>query len=276
VRHSLRRPAPDRSESSSRSSSDTSLEPCIGYNLTEAQTPVKWLKTVTAAKLEDVATNPQPAQRRSIKRIAGRLCLDFVNTVGGWVPEESLAAGRFRAVDDRLGSFADLLDWSAPVLEPALRRGIASAARRRPAAAQLAWERAVRLRAALYRLFRAEIAHSSPRPDDLALVGEEWRAARASERLVRTRRGYAVTGAPAAAHELDALIRYPLDEILRSAVELLTSRELARVRFCPGERCGWIFLDTSRTGRRRWCDMSDCGNIEKVRRYRARHAVPGG
>lgn len=41
-----------------------------------------------------------------------------------------------------------------------------------------------------------------------------------------------------------------------------------RLRSCP--RCGWLFLDTSRGGRRRWCSMQTCGNREKVSRYRQR------
>jgi predicted RNA-binding Zn ribbon-like protein len=39
-----------------------------------------------------------------------------------------------------------------------------------------------------------------------------------------------------------------------------------RLRSCP--RCGWLFLDTSRGGRRRWCSMRVCGNREKVSRHR--------
>jgi predicted RNA-binding Zn ribbon-like protein len=42
-----------------------------------------------------------------------------------------------------------------------------------------------------------------------------------------------------------------------------------RVRACG--RCGWLFLDSSRGGRRRWCSMSTCGNREKASRHR--HAV---
>ena len=42
-----------------------------------------------------------------------------------------------------------------------------------------------------------------------------------------------------------------------------------RVRACP--RCGWLFCDTSKGGRRKWCSMRDCGNREKVaRHYRAK------
>ncbi|MCT7659135.1 CGNR zinc finger domain-containing protein [Mycobacterium deserti] len=39
-----------------------------------------------------------------------------------------------------------------------------------------------------------------------------------------------------------------------------------RIRSC--DRCGWLFLDSSRSGRRRWCSMSTCGNREKASRHR--------
>jgi len=58
--------------------------------------------------------------------------------------------------------------------------------------------------------------------------------------------------------------------VARSAAELLTSQKLGRVKVCAGEGCGWIFLDESRNGSRRWCDSRDCGNRERVRRHLAR------
>ena len=39
-----------------------------------------------------------------------------------------------------------------------------------------------------------------------------------------------------------------------------------RLRSCP--RCGWLFVDVSRGGKRRWCSMQTCGNREKVSRHR--------
>jgi predicted RNA-binding Zn ribbon-like protein len=49
------------------------------------------------------------------------------------------------------------------------------------------------------------------------------------------------------------------------AVELLRDApKLARLRMCPGNDCGWLFLDTS--GRRRWCSMEVCGSRAKMRR----------
>lgn len=47
--------------------------------------------------------------------------------------------------------------------------------------------------------------------------------------------------------------------------------EKPRLRACGNRRCGWLFVDRSANGRRRWCDPKACGNRMKVRRYRARH-----
>jgi predicted RNA-binding Zn ribbon-like protein len=63
--------------------------------------------------------------------------------------------------------------------------------------------------------------------------------------------------------------------VAESASELLTGGSLSRVRRCAGEDCTRLFLDTSRGGRRRWCDMSHCGNVAKVRRFRTRHPNAG-
>ena len=43
----------------------------------------------------------------------------------------------------------------------------------------------------------------------------------------------------------------------------------SRLKACPGYR--WLFFDQSRPGRRKWCDMRDCGNRAKVRRHYRRH-----
>lgn len=50
------------------------------------------------------------------------------------------------------------------------------------------------------------------------------------------------------------------------AVQALFTLPPGRIRACG--RCGWLFLDSSRGGRRRWCSMSTCGNREKASRHR--------
>lgn len=60
----------------------------------------------------------------------------------------------------------------------------------------------------------------------------------------------------------------PLYAAVWQAGELLVSPQLSRICACPGTGCGWLFLD--RSGRRRWCTMSTCGNRAKARRFLAR------
>ncbi|HEX7716089.1 MAG TPA: CGNR zinc finger domain-containing protein [Marmoricola sp.] len=44
----------------------------------------------------------------------------------------------------------------------------------------------------------------------------------------------------------------------------------SRVKACRGPDCGWVFVDRSRNGSRRWCQMSECGNRAKAAAFRAR------
>lgn len=42
------------------------------------------------------------------------------------------------------------------------------------------------------------------------------------------------------------------------------------LRICADDECRWVFNDTSPTGRRKWCDMTTCGNRAKAARHRER------
>lgn len=56
--------------------------------------------------------------------------------------------------------------------------------------------------------------------------------------------------------------------IVESAADALILDELPRVRRCADPRCGRVFQDATKNGRRRWCDMSTCGNRAKAARHR--------
>jgi predicted RNA-binding Zn ribbon-like protein len=58
--------------------------------------------------------------------------------------------------------------------------------------------------------------------------------------------------------------------IAGSLAHFLADHDAGRLRVCANERCRWVFVDRSPTGRRRWCDMRTCGNRAKVARHRAR------
>lgn len=67
----------------------------------------------------------------------------------------------------------------------------------------------------------------------------------------------------------------PLESLLAvSALSILVDpREWRRIKMCPGENCGWLFLDETKNGRRSWCSMALCGNRAKAARHYARSKV---
>lgn len=56
-----------------------------------------------------------------------------------------------------------------------------------------------------------------------------------------------------------------LDPVVLDAAELITASDHSRLKHCPS--CEWIFMDQTRNGQRRWCDMADCGSRAKARSY---------
>ncbi|MEM9634556.1 MAG: CGNR zinc finger domain-containing protein [Pseudomonadota bacterium] len=51
---------------------------------------------------------------------------------------------------------------------------------------------------------------------------------------------------------------------------LMDKRELERLKMCPAQDCGWLFIDETKNSRRRWCSMETCGNRAKATRHYAR------
>lgn len=201
------------------------------------------------------------------KLIGGRLCLDFVNTVAGWV-----SGGRRRGRDyadtvlrDKLPHYGDLLAWaaSAGALTAGESRRLGRRAASDPRAAASAMARAAGLREALYRIFKSVVENWTPRPADMEVLQRVLSMARAHQRLAR------VSGAFVWIWDgSDKTLDRVLWPVAASAAELLTSSDVAMIRQCGGDECGWMFLDSSRNHSRQWCNMKECGNRAKVRRFR--------
>lgn len=54
---------------------------------------------------------------------------------------------------------------------------------------------------------------------------------------------------------------------------LIIMGEWERVRTCARENCNRVFFDTSRNGKRLYCNSQTCGNREHAARYRDRRAA---
>ena len=186
-----------------------------------------------------------------MKFIAGLPCLDFVNTVGGWQ--------QGRVIDDKLETYPDLARWAKLA-----DMQIATPARPNQREAAKVLTRARALRYALHRILNNAIENRPPTRADLAVLSAELARAREQQELAAEHGRFLWKWDETPA--LDAV----LWRVSQSAAGLLTSPDLARLRRCAGQNCGWMFLDTTRNRSRHWCDMKDCGNLAKVRRFRER------
>ena len=192
----------------------------------------------------------------------GVVCLDFVNTVG------------WRLTDypsEYLLSYEDLLDWGrqAGLLTLEETEGLSRQAMLDPEGARETLSRALALREAIHRTISRAIARESQDESDLSALNRELSIALSRRRVMPAGGAYG-WGWDRSGDEGGARLDSPLWPVAQSAAELLTSEKLGRVKVCAGEGCGWLFLDESRNGSRRWCDSRDCGNRERVRRHLAR------
>ncbi len=207
----------------------------------------------------NAATLDQTPLPGSLRLVGGSCALDFANTVVGRLSEEPV---------DHIGDYEALLVWArhADVIDDS-ERVACSAACAKPATAAAAHRRAIALREALYGIFSAVAGKRSlPSGDVCALDHEVHRAVRAV-RLI-------ADGESAAWEWPLADPSLPLARVALAATRLLTDDPSPRVRSCAGSQqgCGWLFVDRSRSGTRRWCSMDGCGNRAKVRaHYRRLH-----
>lgn len=204
------------------------------------------------------------------KLVGGQLCLDFINTVGGrnpLPPRRRTEPGGVTIRDDQLNEYPDLVAWSwhASLFNEATARKLLSEAAQHTKAAAAVVKRALALREAIYRICLALTEQQKPLADDLALLNQELDEARCHERLVPGTGNFVWQWT-----EDGAALERMLWPLADSAAEFLTTSDLSRLRECGGDDCGWLFVDTSRNGKRQWCVMEDCGNLAKVRRFRAR------
>ena len=173
-------------------------------------------------------------------RIAGHLALDLANTVS-WrgTPRET----------DHLADAEAVLRWA---IDGGLIAASDTVAEEERAALVT---RAHGLRAAI-QVIGTALARGAP-PPRAALCRIRDDAARALAHAE-------LAGVPLAPRFVG------VDRIVGAAAwamfDLLRSPDVARLKQCPPDDCRWLFIDRTRNGSRRWCDMATCGNRAKQRR----------
>jgi len=182
------------------------------------------------------------------KPVGAHPVLDFVNTRSDWTT-------RGPARTEWLTSYEAFLSWNSYVglLPSATVSRLLEQAGGKPSEASRQLHATLDFRADLYDVLTGA-------PTSFEAVARVIEQASGRRRLVPADDG--------AAWELPEDLALPLDNLALLAGDLLTGESRAHVRVCPGESCGWLFLDAR--GRRRWCSMATCGNRAKVRAHAAR------
>lgn len=201
------------------------------------------------------------------KFIAGNVPLEFLNTAAGRVQQDEKNPLNYIILKDKLENFSDLTDWGKTIgiLNDAASKEINLLAAKNEHAALKVLQHARVLRELIFRIIICLIEGYNPKEEDIDLFNKECTAAREHQKLIFETNKFT--------WKFD-LKNPALETILwivtLYASELLTSDMLPRVKQCPGNNCGWLFLDSSKNGRRQWCDMKDCGNLAKVHRFRGK------
>jgi predicted RNA-binding Zn ribbon-like protein len=186
--------------------------------------------------------------------IGNHRALDFVNT-------EVAIDGALR---DLLAGFRDLVRWleSAGALDRAsARAALAKWEGKRSGELVLGAARA--LRAALRRLADAA-AEGRPVPRaTLERVNQLLgRGAAVAKVVPDSAAGFVARRGLRLDEPLDLLV-----PVAEAAADLLCHADLSRIRRCAHPACVLYFLDGTKNGTRRWCDMRICGNRANAAAY---------
>ena len=200
--------------------------------------------------------------------VGGHPSLDLINSVDRGEPAAGVPAHDF------LSDPAALLVWATRtgLIDEQDTDGVAGAWGKRPALGAAALHCAREIREALHTVLRTSIGDI---PYDADAVGVAAETIHSQWLSSAGRSGLAVATGRSAAGQIvfgNSPERMLQDRLVEAVMDGVTTLPRDRVRRCPTESggCGWMFLDQSRNGSRRWCRMSDCGSRVKADRLTER------
>ena len=214
------------------------------------------VKRVYRLQMGDDSAPLMPVQRGHLAPL--QTGLDFVNTLDFWpVPH------------DHLESPQGALDWLAShdLMHGEAKDELIHDYEHAAAAGWQMLARLHRVREAMRGVLEATVVRRVPDPADLGELN----------RAMRTHYIYELVPSPDGVsldhrHQGDP-VDGAMARLAESIARELIAGETSRLRVCENGQCRWVFKDTSRTAKRKWCSMSSCGNRAKVARHRAKQRV---
>lgn len=183
----------------------------------------------------------------------GSLCLDFVNTI----PDRVDGTNR-----DHLKTFNDLLYWAkkAGAIENNIYTSLEKSAASNERRSKDFFHEAIALRDLIYSLFHPITQERKIKPADLEAFNK------IGSRYLKFLEVRPVKGTFVEYWNLenDDFLNITAP-IVKSVRDLLLLNKTEKIKQCSN--CGWLFLDTTKNGKRRWCSMEDCGSNVKAKEY---------
>jgi len=200
----------------------------------------------------------KPRRQPRFELCGGSVALDFVNTLDDRFSD---------APKELLKDYVDLARFGEDTGTLTDRQAdrLMTRSMLHPGDAKRALASAIQLREAISDIFYALVRKKPVPAASLIILNQHFQEASQHLELVPAKRGFGWMFDT----RLEDLFA-PLWPIARDAAELLASERVELLRACASKTCEWLFVDESKNHRRRWCDMTKCGNRAKVKRFYVR------
>ena len=190
--------------------------------------------------------------------VGERLCLDFINTFNGWTPGVDKDRERLPDFD----SFMGWMNYARESSQDEAKWDIQFTGVDADLGARIMCD-ARKLRKNLYEVFDSLARNRQPEMCNISAIYEVLSATVMFVEPAHSPRDLAGPDNHVRILKPTGLL-YP---IAHSAARLLVDNCLCYIKECDDNTCEWIFLDCSKSHRRRWCDMKSCGNRAKAKRH---------
>jgi predicted RNA-binding Zn ribbon-like protein len=200
----------------------------------------------------------------AIRLVGGAAVLDYLNTCDGRRPGTGL-----REAVDKLSNLEDIVHWffHAGIIDAQEHQHCMAVVGRSSWHTLTAFQQLIDFREALYRLLLPIALDHDTDPASLHGLNRALADTADQRLLVLTPAG--VIWRWRVGEDLSSMTAGFIGRLAVQAATLLTSGDMARLKACATPDCDWLFLDTSKNGRRRWCQMNICGAREKIKRASA-------